>query len=527
MPLHVSGDEWLAYEASPREPDGAEELAYTPPATPPVCPPSPTLLDRLEDLAVNDRNYPPSFDDDDEPVGGDDDYGADDGGWANGVYDDEEGGGPGSAVGNGNDAADGGGVSSVDGGGGGASPAAAAPNEKRLNQLHLGFGGRVLEGGASNCTFNTKAKGSQYFPYENFSILLLFQFVHKFQLSETMLSGLVTILTTVHNGERFNVDDIRGINAKHFYGRRRSQHPLLDVVETMVPTTKDDQVLVPVYNVPLNLMLDRKLRSPSFVKMCVESAGGKVLTSEEAQQSGLSSDHLFGVPAEPLGNALSTNMHGSLARSSPFFGFDGLPGARTGNRKVYINDVAMFLIDDIGTVPCRVLELFWDFAQNAAMVSVRRFRTRSEMRDVDGGERFKGLVRVWEEEGPDSKLTVCTGALQDVCEIYMRDEASFGMPLNEPWEGGVRWDDWEAYVGEGFALRRPKRRLAAEHLIYSPPPFVESSAPWSREGTGTEPLFGIRKPEFRHNFKNLPFASVPFIIMNDAFNALLMSNKVR
>ena len=216
----------------------------------------------------------------------------------------------------------------------------------------------MLEGGASNCTFNTKAKGSQYFPYENFSVLLVFELVHKFQLSETMLSGFLTILTTVHNGESFNVDDIRGIDAKHFYARRRSQHPLLEVVETMVPTTRGDQALVPVYDVPLNLILDRKLRSPSFMNMCVEGAAGKVLTGGEAQRSGLSSDHLFGVPTEPLGNALGTNMHGSLARGSLFFGFDGLLGARTGNRKVYINDVALFSIDDVGIVPCHFSNCF-------------------------------------------------------------------------------------------------------------------------------------------------------------------------
>lgn len=251
------------------------------------------------------------------------------------------------------------------------------------------------------------------------------------------------------------------------------------------------------------------------------------MTSQEAEQNGLSSDHLFGVPAEPVGNALSTNMHGSLARSSPFFGFDGLLGARTGNRKVYINDVAMFDIEDVGTVPCRFLELYWDLAQNVALVSVRRFRTRVEMRDVDGGERFKGLVRVWEEDGPHSKLTVRTSALQDVCEIYTRDEASLGVHFSEEWEGGVRWSDWDAYVGEGFTLRRPKRRLAGEHPSHTPPPFIETSAPWSRGGTGTEPLFSIREPGFRHNVKNLPFASLPLVAMNDAFNALLMSNKVR
>jgi len=220
LPLDVAADEGLAYAASPPEPDGAEGLVSTS-TTPPPRAPSPTLLERLEDLAVNDPNYPTSSDDDDETAG--DGYGADDGDWANG-YSDEEGDGRSSAV----DCA--GGASGVEGDGcGSTSPTPDAPNAKRLDQLHLGLGGRVLEGGARNCTFNTKATKSEYFPYENYSILLLFQIVHKFQLSEAMLSGFLAILTTVHNGERFNVDDIRGVNAKHFYSsRRRSQHPLLD-----------------------------------------------------------------------------------------------------------------------------------------------------------------------------------------------------------------------------------------------------------------------------------------------------------
>ena len=239
VPLYVPGEQGPASEASsPSSPDGAEGLAYTPATSPPHAP-GPTLLERLADLAVSDPNYPTSSGDSDELVC--DDYGADDGGWANGVYNDEEGCGLGSDVENGCVAA-GDGVPSADGRSGDASPGAATLNNaKRLDQLHVGLGGRVLEGGASNCTFNTKAKGSQYFPYENFSVLLLFQLVHKFQLSETVLSSFLTTLTTVHNGERFNVDDIRGIDAKHFYARRRSQHPLLDIVETMVPITRDDQ----------------------------------------------------------------------------------------------------------------------------------------------------------------------------------------------------------------------------------------------------------------------------------------------
>ena len=101
------------------------------------------------------------------------------------------------------------------------------------------------------------------------------------------------------------------------------------------------------------------------------------------------------------------------------------------------------------------------------------------------------------------------------------------MHLGEEWDGGVRWSDWVAYVGEGFAKRRPKRRrVGAGNPTHLPLPFVESSIPWSRSGTSSEPLFTTREPGFRHNVKNLPFASLPLVVMNDAFNCYQQSNKV-
>ncbi|CAB1102335.1 unnamed protein product [Ectocarpus sp. CCAP 1310/34] len=99
------------------------------------------------------------------------------------------------------------------------------------------------------------------------------------------------------------------------------------------------------------------------------------------------------------------------------------------------------------------------------------------------------------------------------------------MHLEDEWEGGVRWADWDAFVGEDFVVKRQKRRRQGDSFR-SPPPFVESSAPWAREDTGDEPLFGIRKKIFRYNTKNLVFASIPLCVFNDAFNAWSMSIKI-
>ena len=402
----------------------------------------------------------------------------------------------------------------------------ASREEERLEELHVGLGGKTLEGGKVFCTYNTKANGSPFFPYENPSVMLLFLFVHKFQVSEAMLDGLLAILRTRHDEKGFDIDELSGVTAKHFYSRRRSHHPLLEVVETMVPTKEGGAsgASVPSYTIPVNLLIARKMQSPSFIKMCVKNAGGKVLSAEEAEQNRLSSHHLFAVPTEPLGNALSTNMHGTLARSSAYFGVDGLLGARTGGRKVFVNDVGMFTIDGT-TLPCRLLQIFWDMAERALLVGVRRFRSKKEVRGVEGSERCNGLVRVWEEEGPESRLVLHNSTLEGPCEIYTRSDVSRDEHIKEPWAGGVRWADWDAYVGEGFVVRRPKRRRD-ENIGQQPPAFVVSKTRWWHEGSKDSPLFGIRYDGFRQNFRNLVFASLPLVVYNDAFNAWSINSRV-
>ncbi|CAB1105017.1 unnamed protein product [Ectocarpus sp. CCAP 1310/34] len=219
-------------EDFPDMPSG-NDATELPPEEPPLLPYRP-LLERLDELAVDGRCDPGVSDDDDEPVGPD-------GGWAN--YQQWHGDGVGTDSDDSRDEPDL--KDSND------PPDTTAGNRewgesKRLDEVHIGLGGKVMEGGARLCAFNTKAKRSPYFPYENLSVLLFYQLVHKYQVSEVMLTGLLAILRTRHNGKGFDVDDIRHITAKHFYGRRRAHHPLLDVVETFVPSSKDNGTSVPV-----------------------------------------------------------------------------------------------------------------------------------------------------------------------------------------------------------------------------------------------------------------------------------------
>lgn len=194
---------------------------------------SPTVLERLPELAVNDPSEAPVSDNDEEgePVVAESE-------WANEQFDGEEGSGGECTT----DTRDSNPGDSISGGG-----------SKRLDELHLGPGGKIVEGGERLCSFNTKAKDSPFFPYENLSIMLLFQLVHKYQFSEAMLTGLLAVLQTRHDGKGFDVDEIRDVSAKHFYDRRRAHHPLLEVVETKVPTSKDDGTTVPVLRHPMQL----------------------------------------------------------------------------------------------------------------------------------------------------------------------------------------------------------------------------------------------------------------------------------
>lgn len=470
-------------------------------------PASPTLLDRLKDLALDHANYP-SSDGSGEMVGDGDVHE-----WANGDYLDDEEGHVEPPVNVDRRCED---------------DQSPSGESKQLDKLHVGLGGRVLEGGENLCRENTKAKKSEYYPYENLSVMLVYQLVHKYQFSEAMLEGFLAILGTVHNGNGFDVKDLQGISAKHFYSRRRIHHPLLEVVETMVPTSSEDKGLEPVFDIPCNLLIDRRMKSPSFIDTCTKHPGGKLIR-EEAVENGLSSDHLFSIPELPKNNARRSNMHGVLARSSAFLGLDGLLGAQ-GHQKIHVADVAMCVIGGMPK-PCRILEMYWDCEQEAVLVSIRRFRAKPEVRNVMGRERRAGLKRLWEEHGRGCKIVVHNEDILALAEIYTADDVANSLHRKAEWEGGERCAEWGGFVGEGFATRvrsraQQKRRRGAEEAV-TMPEFMASSEPWSRDGTQDEPLFGIRKPGFRHNEKNLPFVSLPLCVYNDAFNAWRMKNKVR
>lgn len=85
-----------------------------------------------------------------------------------------------------------------------------------IHELHHQLEGETLEGGAQNLRFNTKARGSNYYPFRTLTLQLLWMFVHKFQISRETLRGLVAILQITHEDKGFDVKDLEGFNAEHF-----------------------------------------------------------------------------------------------------------------------------------------------------------------------------------------------------------------------------------------------------------------------------------------------------------------------
>ena len=393
-----------------------------------------------------------------------------------------------------------------------------------IHELHHHLGGENMEGGWKNLRLDTKARGSPFYPFRTITHQILFVFVHKYQISREALEGLVAILQIKHGGKGFDVNDLQGFSAEHFYARTRECLPPLEVKEREVPSTQEGCTSAKVYDTPLNLLLDRECRLFCSTDVSQKYPGGKIVSDEDVQGNCLASNHITSIPVKPKGNIRSSNMHGNLARNSPFFGIDGIYSQRNG-RRIFVNDVCVCLMGE-EEVLCRALELYWDEEQHKVLVSVRRFHVASEVHNVGDDDTFEGLIRVWEEDGPNSIETLGVAAVLELGEIYSVDEVRRGVHTGA-WVEGQR-SEWGPFVGEGFVRRglaSSKKRRRAGGAAASPPSFDVSYQPWARGGTADDPLFHIRQAGFYLNKNDLPFFSAPCVWMNDAFNATRMGVK--
>lgn len=391
----------------------------------------------------------------------------------------------------------------------------APPATPRLDMLHTmapSFAqSTTVEGGEENLRYNTKA-GSEFYPFATKEQQGLFAWQHTFKISQKALRGLLDILNMEHEGDKFDVSGLKGVNPEHFYSRMRPYLPLLQLIERDVPSTQDGKASAVVYDIPVNLLLHRSMQLPSETALSETFPGGKILRGEEAAQHSLTSDHVDCVPTRNKGNVLNSNHNGKLARSSPFYGFDGIRG-RVCGRKVYVHDC---IVCDVGgdATLCRMLELLYDAGPRQAVVTVvRPFRMVAEV-DAAGEEEKRGeLVRVWEDCTPGNEMELMANDVLGLAEVYTLAEVDAGQHNGDGGEG-VHSFPWDRFVGEGFVESAGNER------------FDVSESPWNPEGTADRPLFSLRCAGVHFNDTNKPFFSAAVQMANDAFNSVGLAVKV-
>lgn len=336
-----------------------------------------------------------------------------------------------------------------------------------------------MEGGASNLRFNTKAAGSPTYPFPNMSYLLVIWLATKHQWSRVVLADFLSVLRfkDSESGRGFDINDLDGTQAEHFVARTRDCMPLYEVYKrdvrgspTAIAAGGDDSTSV-VYDIPLNLILDRQFKSSSAMRRFSLNPGGKQLSRAEALASNLASVHIFSGPAErPKGNKRHGNMHGVIARSTPHFGYDGILPTASKERTVHVNDIAVLAAgeaDNSTSRTCRVLQKFWDCERNKMMLSVRLFVSVDKVpEDPTGlphldacGVRY---LRLWEPEGADESVTkeVATVDIEDLCEIYSEAEVKSLQHKMPEWKEGTRSPQVQALpcVGIAFVTRPTDER---------------------------------------------------------------------
>ncbi|CAN0176497.1 unnamed protein product [Ectocarpus sp. 13 AM-2016] len=400
--------------------------------------------------------------------------------------------------------------------------------ERVIWGLHLPYceGAVTVEGSAANLRYNQKAEGSDTYPFENLSVLLLSQFTSKYKVSRVMLRGMLEMLRFVDDdGSRFNIDDLKDVHHEHFQARRRKYYPLLQVVKRKVEASATAKIAgettADAYDIPTNLVVDRLLRSAPSMEEMLSNQGGKQLSRDETAAAGLASTHIFSVPEEKADGTKGDNQNGELARSTPHFGFDGIMVGMDGKRKVYVNDIVMCTLDGVDDAHP------WDAAKLGVMVELRRFRLAVE---VDGqystylaGTDF---IRAWEQQD-DGKTAVRREAIDGPCEMYTAAEVADKVHEDERANEALAEQDARRYFAEGFVVPKPppeggrRRRKRALDDGY----FSVKCDRWSPEGTSDDPKFSIRKSEFIHNVENHPAAMLPLVQYIDGLNADGMQTK--
>ncbi|CAN0018786.1 unnamed protein product, partial [Ascophyllum nodosum] len=143
--------------------------------------------------------------------------------------------------------------------------------------------GEAVEGGHLRVKFNTKATRECY-PFSNKTSVCLFAFCHTFELSRTAVKAMIDVLRAKdENGcFIFNPEDLLE-SAESFMARQRQYLDLLILIERKERVKegcgKGRQQQATVYDIPINLILDHKLRSLSARQEMASNPGGRTVSA--------------------------------------------------------------------------------------------------------------------------------------------------------------------------------------------------------------------------------------------------------
>lgn len=350
----------------------------------------------------------------------------------------------------------------------------------------------------------------------------------KHQPSEAISRDLFHILTFVDDGlingvmtgNCFEPQEVPK-NLKRFFAGHRLFMPMLEVICRDVRQNPGARgKTAKVYDVPLNLIVDRLLQSRGAMKSMRQNLSGEVLPGGH----GVRSEHYVGVPTRPASNLRRSLAHGEFACNTPLYGLDGIKSVD--REQVYVGDIAMCRVPACNDAPpaqwpCRLIGLYFDedvaaadlSRSTAVMVRLRRFRTLSEVigSAAPAESTPHQLQRIWEESeaGADITVVVRPEEVLGLCRVLPEDAiAGVGNDL-----GDWKWSNLRAgwtFAGAGFVTRRaqPTHRGGGFRII---------DKRWKTQGSGDGRFVDVRADGVFHNEQGVPFIQFPFHLFNDRF----------
>ena len=199
-----------------------------------------------------------------------------------------------------------------------------------LSDLHKHLGTESVEGGEGQIRYRSAAAGSNSYPFDNITHLMLFAWVHKYNVPQQQLQDLLDLLkycmTTEPEGTaQHNRPDqhIRvPTNAQTFMRTYRDKLPLLELVKQRV--TDKDGLGVDLLSFPINLVIQRLFLLPSRMHDLTRVSQSAVLTAAECNENSIVGHHISPLGTRPIGNKLKVHTHGQIFQRSPHWNVEAV-----------------------------------------------------------------------------------------------------------------------------------------------------------------------------------------------------------